>query len=546
MKSSLTLRTLCMTLMLLFSTSGAWAGHHNLRLDHKGGQLLRQVLSNGGTSLRGDFKLQERIKTIGYKPFSLVVGGALESCLDHTTLQKRTLLIPKGSKDLYEQAEAFQDYSNIVEPSTEQKPSVTVETSLPIGSKIKLKLKYVDEITITGLEEKPSNNLEQEYTITAQSILIKGLLTELECTDAQITSLNLSNCNQLSVLDCSNNQIKALNLLEAPRLEVLICSNNQITSLDLSATPDLSKLWCSNNKGIQSLDLSHTTNLIALWCYGCSLSELDLSACTSLTGIDCSNNKISKLSLGKIDYLTRVACSNNQIKQIDLAGVPNLEELLCGNNSLASLELGAVPYLITLKCPNNQLSTLDLTPLQILKNLHCQGNLLSKLDLSKNRALEELYCYENQIKGEEMTALVTSLHKIPQDTYENLMLINSSAPKELNHPMVSDIELAKAKGWTPKDFQGGINNGAGVPFEGFTSTTQITHRDRPQVALLADHTLVITGAESDTVTLYAVNGSILYCAEPSLDGEHHIQLSSMTSRTIILLIGSNSYKILVP
>ena len=475
-----------MTLMLLFSTSGAWAGHHNLRLDHK------------------------------------------------------------GSKDLYEQAEAFQDYSNIVEPSTEQKPSVTVETSLPIGSKIKLKLKYVDEITITGLEEKPSNNLEQEYTITAQSILIKGLLTELECTDAQITSLKLSNCNQLSVLDCSNNQIKALNLQEAPRLEVLICSNNQITSLDLSATPDLSKLWCSNNKGIQSLDLSHTTNLIALWCYGCSLSELDLSACTSLTGIDCSNNKISKLSLGKIDYLTRVACSNNQIKQIDLAGVPNLEELLCGNNSLASLELGAVPYLITLKCPNNQLSTLDLTPLQMLKNLHCQGNLLSKLDLSKNRALEELYCYENQIKGEEITALVTSLRKIPQDTYENLMLINSSAPKELNHPMASDIELAKAKGWTPKDFQGGINNGAGVPFEGFTSTTQITHRDRPQVALLADHTLVITGAESDTVTLYAVNGSILYCAEPSLDGEHHIQLSSMTGRTIILLIGTNSYKILVP
>lgn len=475
-----------------------------------------------------------------------VIDRAFAACFDRTTLREGTLFVPKGSKELYEQAEGFQDFSNIVEQAVEQKPGVTIETALPVGSKMKLKLKYDDEITITGLEEKPTNNQEQEYTTTAQSILIEGLLTELECTDAQITTLRLSGCDRLSVLDCSNNEIKELDLQEAPHLEILICSNNQITALDLSATPDLSKLWCSNNKEIKSLDLSHATNLMGLWCYGCSLSELDLSACSSLTGVDCTNNKLSKLSLGNIDYLTRVACANNLLKQIDLSGVPNLDELLCGNNSLTSLQLSAVPYLTTLKCPNNQLSTLDLTSLQDLKNVHCQGNQLSKLDLSKNRALEELYCYENQIKGEEMTALVTSLRKIPQDTYENLMLINSSAPKEQNHPMVSDIQLAKAKGWTPKDFQGGINDGAGVPFEGFTSTTQITHRDRPQVALLADRTLVITEAESDTVTLYAVDGSILYCAEPSLDGEHRIQLSSTTGRTIILLIGTNSYKILVP
>ena len=475
-----------------------------------------------------------------------IVDRSFASCFDRTTLQEGTLFVPKGSKELYAQAEAFQEFSNIVEQAVGQKPSVTLETDLPVGSKIRMRLKYDDEVTLTGLAEIPSNDQEQEYTITAQSILIEGLLTELECADAQITTLQLSDCDKLSVLDCSNNKIKALDLQEAPHLEVLLCSNNQITSLDLSATPDLSKLWCSNNKEIKSLDLSHTTTLMALWCYGCSLSELDLSACSSLTGVDCTNNKLYKLSLGKIDYLTRVACENNQLKQIDLSGVPNLDELLCGNNSLTSLQLSAVPYLTTLKCQNNQLSTLDLTPLQDLKSLHCQGNQLSKLDLSKNRIIEELYCYENQIKSEEMTALVTSLRKIPQDTYENLMLINSSAPKEQNHPMVSDIELAKAKGWTPKDFQGGINDGAGVPFEGFTSTTQITHRDRPQVALLADRTLVITEAKYDTVTLYAVDGSILYCAAPSLDGVHRIQLSSMTGRMIILLIGTNSYKILVP
>ena len=145
-----------------------------------------------------------------------------------------------------------------------------------------------------------------------------------------------------------------------------------------------------------------------------------------------------------------------------------------------------------------------------------------------------------------MTALVTSLRKIPKDTYENLMLINSSAPKEQNHPMVSDIDLAKAKGWIPKDYQGGVNDGAGIPFDGFTSTTQITRTDLPQIALLEDHTLVITGAEYDTVTLYATDGAILYRAEPSSDGVYRIPLSSMAGCTIIVLIGTDSYKILVP
>lgn len=544
MKSTLALRTLCMTLMLIFSMSGAWASHHNLSSDYGG-------ISFYDKSYQMRFRiLDEEAKTVALVPRSMEdvpIGGEIKYSGDIVLPNSVTYdgqaytLVSIGDSALNECTSLRSELKR-----QEQKPGVTIETALPVGSKMKLKLKYDDEITITGLEEKPTNNQEQEYTITAQSILIEGLLTELECTEAQITTLRLSDCDRLSVLDCSNNEIKELDLQEVPHLEILVCSNNQITALDLSATPDLSKLWCSNNKEIKSLDLSHATNLMALWCYGCSLSELNLSACSSLTGVDCTNNKLSKLSLGKIDYLTRVACENNQLKQIDLSGVPNLDELLCGNNSLTSLQLSAVPYLTTLKCPNNQLSTLDLTPLQDLKNLHCQGNQLSKLDLSKNKAIEELYCYENQIKGEEMTALVASLRKIPQDTYENLMLINSSAPKEQNHPMVSDIELAKAKGWTPKDFQGGINDGAGVPFEGFTSTTQITHRDRPQVALLADRTLVITEAESDTVTLYAVDGSILYCAAPSLDGVHRIQLSSMTGRTIILLIGTNSYKILVP
>lgn len=475
-----------------------------------------------------------------------IVDRSFASCFDRTTLQEGTLFVPKGSKELYAQAEAFQDFSNIVEQAVELKPGVTLETDLPIGSKIRMRLKYDDEVTLTGIAEMPSNDQEQEYTTTAQSIFIEGLLTELECTDAQITTLQLSDCDKLSVLDCSNNEIKALDLQEAPHLEVLLCSNNQITSLDLSATPDLSKLWCSNNKDMQSLDLSQATNLIALWCYGCSLSELDLSACSSLTGVDCYNNKLSKLTLGNLDYLTRVACANNQLTQLDLSGVPNVEELLCGGNALTSLELGATPYMTTLKCANNKLAALDLTPLQLLTTLHCQGNLLTMLDLSKNKTIEELYCYENQIKGEQMTALVTSIRKIPKDAYENLMIINSSAPKEQNLPMVSDIDLAKAKGWTPKDYQGGVNDGAGIPFDGFTGTTQITRTDLPQIALLEDHTLVITGAEYDTVTLYATDGAILYRAEPSSDGVYRIPLSSMSGCTIIVLIGTDSYKILVP
>ena len=454
--------------------------------------------------------------------------------------------ILKNSKALCAETETPWELQNITEEPTTEKARVTLETSLPAGSKIKLTLWYNGELTISGIEETPKNGVEKEYTLTGQSVLLEGNLTELYCAGAQITTLTLSKCDELVVLDCSSNQIKALDLSEAPHLEILVCSDNELSSLDIPETPDLMKLWCSNNEEIQSLDLAHCGNLIALWCYGCNLSELDLSACTSLTGVDCMKNKLTKLNLGNLDGLTRIACANNRLRQIDLSGVPNVEELLCGDNQLTSLELTPTPYLVTLKCPNNQLGTLDLSHLTLLETVHCQRNQLKTLDLSKNEALEELYCYENQIKGDAMRTFVTSLRKIPQDGYESLMIINSTAPEEQNRPMESDIALARAKGWTPKHYRGGINDGSGVPFDGFNGITPIAQVNDLQISLLDDRTLIVRCGDDQLLTLYAVDGSIIYRAENTGRDRHYIRLPHTTSGTIIVRLGDAVWKILLP
>ena len=87
-------------------------------------------------------------------------------------------------------------------------------------------------------------------------------LTSLDCgyiLHPTLTSIDLSQNTSLVNLDCSDNQLTSLNLNSA--LQSLDCSNNQIISLDISNNTMLSYLNCSNNQ-LTSLDLRNGNNLL--------------------------------------------------------------------------------------------------------------------------------------------------------------------------------------------------------------------------------------------------------------------------------------------
>ena len=241
-------------------------------------------------------------------------------------------------------------------------------------------------------------------------------LTYLNCSDNQLSSLDLSNCTQLATLKCSDNQLTSLGLSNCTQLATLNCSDNQLTDLDISCNTQLTSLDCFSNR-LTSLDLSNNTQLTSLYCYNNQLSRLDISNCTQLTtlkcfnnqltsldiscntqltGLGCDNNLLSSLDLSNNTQLTSLGCSDNQLTSLDLSDNAQLTWLECYSNLLSSLNLSNCTQLTTLGCSDNQLTSLDLSDNAQLTYLYCKNNLLSSLDVSNNTQLTWLDCRDNQ------------------------------------------------------------------------------------------------------------------------------------------------------
>lgn len=92
-----------------------------------------------------------------------------------------------------------------------------------------------------------------------------SVLEHLDCSNNQISSIDLSYNTYLTHLNLTNNQISILDLSDLPDLIQLYCSNNQLASLNLKYNPNLRELVCRFNQ-LASLDLSYNSNLVMMYC----------------------------------------------------------------------------------------------------------------------------------------------------------------------------------------------------------------------------------------------------------------------------------------
>ena len=102
-------------------------------------------------------------------------------------------------------------------------------------------------------------------------------------------------------------------------------SGLEIRSLSgISYFPHLSSLDCSDNN-LTELDLSGNTELLSLDCSDNTLTELDLSGNTELLSLDCSDNTLTELDLGNNTELSSLSCSGNALGLVDLRNCEDLE-----------------------------------------------------------------------------------------------------------------------------------------------------------------------------------------------------------------------------
>jgi len=270
-----------------------------------------------------------------------------------------------------------------------------------------------------------------------------------------------SNINLVTSLDVSYSTITDLTGIEDfTGLTILECSNNNLSTLNLSKNTLLSKLNCSYNK--INLDVSKNINLTYLDCTSNLITALNLSSNIALQYLHCGNNgnkgnNFNSLNLSKNSNLKELDVFNGFLTNLDLSSNPALEKLNCSSNNLSSLDLTFNTALITVLCTNNKLLDLKTATNKMLKYLACSNNQISSLDLSENNNLVLLNCSGNNLttlnlKNGNNANLLENTQISFQYLYSNMGISYSTAflrNPSLNCIAVDDVDYMNTN-WTTK------------------------------------------------------------------------------------------------
>ncbi|MCL1820824.1 MAG: protein kinase [Oscillospiraceae bacterium] len=223
------------------------------------------------------------------------------------------------------------------------------------------------------------------------------VLEYLFCSDSELTSLDVSNNSLLKDLNCSNNQITLLNVNGLTNLEYIYCDRNQLTELDVSGLTTLEQLHCWENQ-LTTLDVSSNTELKEIYCSDNQLTELDVSGLVNLKYLACQDNRLTSLDVSSLSALKELYCYINELTELDVSNNKRLAILHCERNRLTSLNVSGLTALEELHFANNNLKTLDVSSNTALKALACNENQLNSLNVSGLIALEWLGCPDNNLK----------------------------------------------------------------------------------------------------------------------------------------------------
>ena len=360
-----------------------------------------------------------------------------------------------------------------------------------------------DYVAILNSSYFPDQNLR---TKLYNSYFNKGYINSTDVINT--TSLNVSGCNisdltglryftYLRNLNCSSNNISSLPTLSNV-LTSLFCNNNQLTALP-TLPSTIQTLYAGSNKfngqlsitgkpNLTTLDVSNNTMITILNCSGNALTSLSYYGCTALKNLNCSSNNLSSLPALPIG-LTNLYCNNNK-----LTSLPDLPDGLtvidCSYNQLTSLPM--LPSDISsLNVRGNLFTTLgiwgrtklkylDCSSCSKLTTLDCANNALTSLNIANCPALSLLQINNNQLKGEAMGNIISSLPTRSSSNPGTFRVLTANYDGEGNVITTSQVELARNKYWYPLQWKDGAwsNIPVAVPGDvngdGYVSSADIT------------------------------------------------------------------------
>ena len=359
---------------------------------------------------------------------------------------------------------------------------ITLTTTKSVGESINLTAEANGDVVIDGAVFFLQIMSNREYTLTSQTITIRGDITKLICSSDQLNSLNISQTRSLSSIDCSKNDLTNLDLSSCTSLTSLACSRNKLESLDLSACTRLESLECFRNKIrgnamtqlVESLPDRYGKEPGKFYLVYYSDDEYEENLCYR-PDVGHAKDKNWRPQKGRYyheedhweDYFgviddggvimrtdqevgSKIALTLEAKGDVVIDGVKGVPETdgKPHQYTLLSQDVTIRGYVTKLHCSGNKLTSLDLSTTVPLVELDCSNNQLTTLDVSQNAALTSLACYRNQIKGEAMAQLIKGLPQLPLRS-THLFGIVSNAADEGNVFLKADVERVRDKGWSP-------------------------------------------------------------------------------------------------
>ena len=168
----------------------------------------------------------------------------------------------------------------------------------------------------------------------AHTITITGKVTKMNCSNIELTSLDVRAAKELVELQCYSNKLTSLNVSKNTALKKLDCAINELTSLNVNGAAALQLLNCFNNE-LTSLNLSGAPVLLVVDCLNNNLKSLDVSKNTLLFELNCAENDMDGPALNKLfgNLVNRNGLINGNIFIIDNPGLSTCDETIAENKN---------------------------------------------------------------------------------------------------------------------------------------------------------------------------------------------------------------------
>lgn len=290
----------------------------------------------------------------------------------------------------------------------------------------------VDKITELDISRKNISTIPEIQYFTS--------LTTLDCSNNQLTSLDMSGCTSLQTLNCSYNQLTSLDVSGYTSLQTLNCNHcNSMTFLNVSGCTSLMTLNCKNCLSPLSLNASGCTSL-AKFDYriykedDTRFTYLNMSGCTNLRYLDCrGGHLLTYLNVSGCTNLEELNCKyNDNLTFLDASKCVSLKILECGSLKLSSLNVSECTKLWKLDCSNNQLTSLNVSECTKLGNLDCRSNQLTSLNVDGCTNLDILDCGNNQLTSLDVRRCTNLTYLYCMDN-PNLTTLYMRSSQHLNH-----------------------------------------------------------------------------------------------------------------